>query len=145
MVTGTTRSRRAPDGPSDLFIYGHVLRVQFASSRQGVGYGESNTVTGLGSLRDPTGERVPGAEQAWAQIVREPAFLWHLSLRTYRHRWEGKRDDLLLLELHQCEIFGPRAEAGEFGCSGQIWLQDHRTKLGGKPRALAPVRGVTNL
>jgi hypothetical protein len=37
---------------------------QFAPSLQGVGYGESNTVTGRWSLGDPNGERVPQAEQA---------------------------------------------------------------------------------
>src|SRR5215831_11013708 len=37
---------------------------QFAPSLQGVGYGESNTVTGLGSPRDPNGECVPCSESS---------------------------------------------------------------------------------
>jgi hypothetical protein len=35
------------------------VQGQFAPSLQGVGYGESNTVTGRGSPGDPNGERVP--------------------------------------------------------------------------------------
>ena len=35
---------------------------QFASSLQGIAYGENNTVTGRGSLGDPNGERVPLAD-----------------------------------------------------------------------------------
>src|SRR5215467_3674820 len=35
MVTGTTRSRPAPDGPSDLVIYGRVLSTAILNAKLG--------------------------------------------------------------------------------------------------------------
>lgn len=41
---------------------------QFAPSLRGVGYGESNLITGCWSLGDPNGEKVPGPDLTMRSI-----------------------------------------------------------------------------